>query len=168
MSANGTTIPGNWSEMYNEAEKLWTGPINEFLGSDFFVRWMETGREVYLAQMDLSRENLEKYWEAVRLPHKGDIASVASQVVTVENKVEAVEDSVEELKAQLNVQLGAIADLVARLETKLEAKLDARSDARSDAKADSKADAKVDAKADLKIDTHSASAKVEKKPGSKE
>ncbi|MBM3275077.1 MAG: hypothetical protein FJZ00_07980 [Candidatus Sericytochromatia bacterium] len=142
--------------MYTEAEKLWTGPIHEFLGSDFFVRWMETGREVYLAQMDLSRENLEKYWEAVRLPHKGDIARVASQVVTVENKVEAVEDSIENLKAQLNGKLGAIADLVERLEAKLEAKFDNR------------VASKVDAKAAPKIDMHGASAKVEKKPGSKE
>ncbi|MBM3266822.1 MAG: hypothetical protein FJZ01_04160 [Candidatus Sericytochromatia bacterium] len=101
----------NLAEMYAEAEKLWTGPIQDFMGSEFFVKWMEVGRDVYLAQTEISRDSLEKYWEAVRLPHKGDIASLAGQVVSIESKVEALEDALEHVADRLALLVGMVENL---------------------------------------------------------
>lgn len=101
---------------YEETEKLWTGPIQEFMGTEFFVKWLETGREAYLHQVDLSRESLEQYWAAVRLPHKGDFASLAGQIVTVENKVDALEDQVDSVKSRL----GMLEHILSRIESKLD------------------------------------------------
>ncbi len=107
---NGTTtLP--WAETYAEAEKLWTGPIQDFMGSEFFVKWMEVGRDVYLAQTEVSRESLEKYWEAVRLPHKGDIVSLAGQLITVESKVEAIEEGLEAVADRVALLVGMIENL---------------------------------------------------------
>ena len=120
MTATMAEFTANMAEMttkvYDETEKLWTGPLQEFMGSEFFVKWLETGREAYLNQMDLSRESIEQYWAAVRLPHKGDIAGLAGQVVNVETKVE-------DLDAQLDAvmsRMGVLEDMLSRVESKLD------------------------------------------------
>lgn len=120
MTATMAELTANMAEMtgkvYEETEKLWTGPIQEFMGTEFFVKWLETGRETYLNQMDLSRENLEQYWAAVRLPHKGDIASLAGQVVTVESKVDDLDEQLDAVMSRL----GMLEHMLGRIESKLD------------------------------------------------
>lgn len=90
-----TVIPGfpsfpSWKDWYDQAEAFWTRPLKTLLGSEIFNSLMAVNREGLLSQQRLGREFLEKYWDNLRLPTKTDHARLASQVVDLENKVEAL------------------------------------------------------------------------------
>ncbi len=120
MTATMAELTTNMAEMnakvYEETEKLWTGPLQEFMGSELFVKWLETGREAYLNQVNLSSDSLEQYWTAVRLPHKGDIANLAGQVVTVETKVENLDEQLDAVMSRM----GVLENMLSRIEAKLD------------------------------------------------
>lgn len=97
-----------WKTMYDQAEKLWTKPLQEMLGTETVVKLMSATRENVLSQQQVSRETLEKQWDALRLPTKTDHARLASQVIALESKVEAVEDRLEALEGKLDRIVGLL------------------------------------------------------------
>jgi polyhydroxyalkanoic acid synthase PhaR subunit len=91
----------SWKELYDRVESAWSGPIHEMLSSDQFAKAMGVTREQFLTGQKATKENLEAYWEQMRLPSKSDIARVASLVVGLENRLEAIEERVEAIASTL-------------------------------------------------------------------
>jgi polyhydroxyalkanoic acid synthase PhaR subunit len=111
-----------WKELYDRSEEFWSKPMHDMLGSESFVGWMTAVREQTLTHKQMSRENLEQYWESLRLPSKTDLARLAGQVVNLEAKVEALDD-------RLDLMEGKLDALFARLDVVLE-RLDAKATVR--------------------------------------
>lgn len=98
MSQSATFEPAtSWKELYDRIETAWSGPIHEMLQSEAFAAAMGATREQYLTGHQASRENLEAYWEQMRLPSKNDIARLGTMVIGLESRLETLEDRMEAL-----------------------------------------------------------------------
>lgn len=93
----------NIKSAYDQAEKLWTKPLQQMLGTETVVNLMGATRESVISQQVATRETLEKQWEALRLPSKSDHAKLAGQVVALENKLDKVEDRLDVLESKLDL-----------------------------------------------------------------
>jgi polyhydroxyalkanoic acid synthase PhaR subunit len=110
MTTQAPTLP-TWKDLYDQAEAFWTKPIQTWLATDTAVASMSFTREQVLNQTAASRQTMEAYWEALRLPSKTDHARLAGQVVALEAKVEGLED-------RLDTIIGQLETLLARKEAK--------------------------------------------------
>ena len=110
MTTQAPALP-TWKALYDRTEQFWTAPLQTLLGTESMASLMGTTREHYLTQQKTSRETLESYWAAVRLPSLVDHARLAGQVVALENKIEGLEDKLDAITAHLET-------LVARKVTK--------------------------------------------------
>lgn len=98
----------NWKEIYDRTESFWTKPLQTLLGSDSYLAMSSVVREQALTRHEMTREALEAYWDAVRLPSKADHARLAGQVVHLERKVELLNDRLDAMSAQLDAILAAV------------------------------------------------------------
>lgn len=105
----------SWKEMYQQFESTWSSSVQEMLESEAFTQSLSLQREQYVKGQKLSRETLESHWEAMRIPTKSDVARVAAQIVSVENKVEELSDLLEgaeqrmaRMEAMLEVLVGRV------------------------------------------------------------
>ena len=109
----------SWKELYDRSEELWSKPMQEMLGTESFVRWMSATREQTLTQQQMTRENLEKHWDSLRLPTKSDLARLAGQVVNLEAKVEALDDRLDVVEGKLDALFNRLDSLLERLDSNM-------------------------------------------------
>ena len=100
----------NWKELYDQTEAFWAKPLQQVLGSDSYLAWAGTVREQALTRHQVGQDAMEAYWEAMRLPSKGDHARLAGQVVALEAKVEGLNDRLDVLTAKLDAILLAVSE----------------------------------------------------------
>jgi polyhydroxyalkanoic acid synthase PhaR subunit len=81
-----------WKEMYFKAESSWSDAFREYLGTKHFVSLLNSTLENYLSGEKVVRENLDKYMEVNPLASKKDIARVAELVISLEDKLDNLED----------------------------------------------------------------------------
>ena len=107
----------SWKELYDRSEELWSKPMQEMLGTESFVSWMSATREQTLTQQQMSRESLEKHWDSMRLPTKTDLARLASQVVDLEAKVEALDDRLDVMEGKIDALFNRFDLILERLDS---------------------------------------------------
>ncbi len=91
----------NPKAIYDRAEAFWTVPLQTLFGTETFVTAMANTREQVLTQHGATKDALESQWAALRLPSLADHARLAGMIVSLEAKLEAVDDRFEESEAQL-------------------------------------------------------------------
>jgi polyhydroxyalkanoic acid synthase PhaR subunit len=97
-----------WKELYDRTESFWTGPLQTMLGSDSYLAAASMLREGSLTRHKMTREALEAYWEALRVPSMADHARLAGLVVQLEHKVEQLHDKLDAVTHQLDAILAAV------------------------------------------------------------
>lgn len=95
-------------ELYDQTEQFWTKPLHALLESNSLSGLMAIQRETLLSQQQMAREALEKYWEALRLPSKTDLARLAEQVVDAGNRLDNLEEQIRQVLAQQEQILKAV------------------------------------------------------------
>lgn len=98
----------NWKQIYDQAETLWSKPLNQMIGSEAYLTLTSLMREQAMTRHETSKEVFEAYWEALRLPTKTDHVRLAGQVVALEAKVEGLSDKLDAVTAQLDAILAAV------------------------------------------------------------
>lgn len=93
-----------WKDLYDRTEQFFNAPMQILLGTESFASMMGVTREQYLTQQKATRDALEAYWSALRLPSLADHARLAGQVVALEAKIEGLEDKLDALVSQLEAQ----------------------------------------------------------------
>ncbi len=106
-----------WKDLYDRSEELLSKPMQELLGTESFVSWMSATREQTLSHQQVSRETLEKHWEALRLPSKSDLVRLAGQVVDLESKVESLDDRLDVIEGKLDALFGRLDIVLERLDS---------------------------------------------------
>lgn len=99
----------NLKQLYDRTEQFWTQPLQTLFGTESFVGAMSATRENVLTQTKTSRELLERHWDTLRLPTKTDHARLAAQVVTLENKVEGLQDQLDRMEQKLDALIAQLA-----------------------------------------------------------
>jgi polyhydroxyalkanoic acid synthase PhaR subunit len=112
-----------WKEMYDKAESYIGKMLGETMNSEDFSKWMGSVLNFNLQLQKMIKETAERtLWQA-NMPSKEDLANVASLVVNVEEKVEALEELLEERQDHPNTVKREITKLkndMKRLEGKVD------------------------------------------------
>lgn len=122
-----------WKEMYDKTESYWGKVLGENMNKEEFSQWMGNVLNFNLQYHHALNETTGRYFQQVNIPTKDDVANVASLVINVEEKVEALEDRLDEwhdAQAQDNSalykrELNKIKTDVKSLEKKLDQVLEA-------------------------------------------
>jgi polyhydroxyalkanoic acid synthase PhaR subunit len=109
-----------WKEMYDQTEKFWGKTLNEAVKKEEYSAWMGNVLEMNLFHQKLVTDITKSYLEKVNIPSKEDIASVASLIVNLEAKVDALEELVEEKLDELG-QVGITKSSFTRLKNDVKA-----------------------------------------------
>lgn len=80
-----------WKELYFKTESAWAEAFREFISTKTFVNMMDNMLAQHLFNEKITRQNLERYFEATPMPSKKDIARVAELVISLEEKIDSLE-----------------------------------------------------------------------------
>jgi hypothetical protein len=110
-----------FKEWYDTTSGTWAEVVDDMLSSEKFVESASPFLEVYATFVKTLRRANEEYFKNLQIPTRSDITRVAEMVVTLEEKVDDIEDAVEDMATR-----EVITGLDERLEP-VENKLDALS-----------------------------------------
>jgi polyhydroxyalkanoic acid synthase PhaR subunit len=134
--ADPFTFLKQWYDATNEA---WANAIGKVIGTEKFMEGVSRYLESYTSFHRTFRRASEEYFRNLQLPTRSDVARVAELVITLEEKVDRIEDAFEDfqdgyahlatseavagLEEQLELEGKAVEGLAKRLD-QLESKLD--------------------------------------------
>lgn len=84
-----------FKEWYDATSETWATIVGDVIGTERFMESVKEFLENYTGFAKSLRRFNEEYFRNLQLPTRSDIARVAELVVTVEDKVDAVEDMLE-------------------------------------------------------------------------
>ncbi len=85
-----------WKQMYDKAEEQWNQTLDETMHKEEFSKLMGQSLNGYLHYQNLAQKSTEKYLEQANMPSRQDLSNVASIVISVEDKVDKLEQTIEE------------------------------------------------------------------------
>jgi polyhydroxyalkanoic acid synthase PhaR subunit len=103
-----------WKELYFKTESAWADAFREYISTDTFVKMLDQSLNQHLSIEKITRQNIDKLFEYGVVPSKKDLARVAELVISVEEKVDYLDD-------QLVDNINKMADSLLRMLTFLEA-----------------------------------------------
>ena len=80
-----------WKEMYFKTEKALSESFNEYVTTATFSQMLNKTIEQQLSMEKMNRQNSEKLLEYSIIPSKKDISRIAELVISVEEKVDALD-----------------------------------------------------------------------------
>lgn len=115
-----------FNEWYNAVSKQWASNIEELIASEQLLAFAGPFLGSYSQLTSTFHEASEAYFKALRLPTLSDITHVAELIVSLEEKVDDVEETIEHIQMQTTqdaVPTAGIRDVEQRL-SQIEARLD--------------------------------------------
>jgi polyhydroxyalkanoic acid synthase PhaR subunit len=105
-----------WKELYDTNEKFFGKMVNDYVQKEEFSSWMGTILDFNLYCKKMLNDQSKLFLDANNFPSKDDIASVASMVVNVEAKVDALEEQLDDQQSS-DVDVLSLKKDVAKLKT---------------------------------------------------
>ncbi|GAC1617272.1 MAG: hypothetical protein NVS4B7_09600 [Ktedonobacteraceae bacterium] len=100
MSSN--TLPTDpfsfFKEWYEATSETWAGVVDEMISSEKFIESASPFLEVYATFTKTLRRANEEYFKSLQLPTRSELARVAGLIVTLEEKVDKIEDAFENVE----------------------------------------------------------------------
>jgi len=87
-----------FKEWYDTTSETWAEVVDDMLSSEKFIESSSPFLEVYATFMKTLRHANEEYFRSLQIPTRSDVARVAELVVTLEEKVDKIEDVVEDIE----------------------------------------------------------------------
>jgi polyhydroxyalkanoic acid synthase PhaR subunit len=115
-----------FKEWYATTSGTWAEVVDDMLSSEKFIESSSPFLEVYATFVKTLRRANEEYFKNLQIPTRSDITRVAEMVVTLEEKVDDIEDALEEDQSVTMATREVITGLDERLGP-VEHKLDALS-----------------------------------------
>jgi polyhydroxyalkanoic acid synthase PhaR subunit len=105
-----------WKDLYDTNEKYFGKIVNAYVQKEEFSSWMGSVLDFNLYCKKIFNDQSKLFLDANNFPSKDDIASVASLVVNVEAKVEALEEQLYDQKSS-DVEVSSFKKEVTKLKT---------------------------------------------------
>src|SRR3989440_3537052 len=151
-----------FQKWYEATSETWARVVDDLLSSEKFIESASPLLEIYANFVKTMHRANEEYFKNLQLPTRSDVARVAGLVVTLEEKVDKIEDTlenVEDERAQESPLLRATNEAIGGLGGRLgqvENKLDTLSTALEKSKAVESLEGRL-GRVESKLDTLSAS-----------
>jgi len=114
-----------FKEWYHTTSETWAEVVDDPLSSETFIESASPFLEVYATFVKTLHHANEEYFKSLQIPTRSDVARVAELVVTLEEKVDTIDDGLEDMEDKyVNMATrDVIEGLAGRLE-QVESKLD--------------------------------------------
>lgn len=84
-----------WKNIYDQTESSWSDIIQQSMRKESFSEGMGETLNQFLQFQELTKKMSESYLEQMNVPSRDELASVASLVINLEDKIDNLEDSFE-------------------------------------------------------------------------
>src|SRR5437016_8502093 len=93
-----------WRQIYETNERAWSAVLERTVNNPAFAE--STGKilETFLSAQKTVRENMRSYLEQINLPTREDIARLGELIVSLEEKVDQLDDRLSNIEATLRAQ----------------------------------------------------------------
>jgi polyhydroxyalkanoic acid synthase PhaR subunit len=107
-----------FKQWYDATSETWAQRVEDVLGSEQFIGAVSRLLEDYTGFVKTTRRAGEAFLNQLQLPTRADIARVAGLVVTLEEKVDQIQDEIENasLSAEMNEAQVSLDERLARVE----------------------------------------------------
>jgi len=111
-----------WKEMYEKTEATWSNVIHESMKKDSFSQNMGQTLNSHLQTTELVSGMADAYLKQLNMPTRDEIASLASLIINLEEKVDDLQDNMEEetLKNNTSNEISQLRSAVSNLDEKLD------------------------------------------------
>src|SRR5438309_3387397 len=94
-----------WRQIYETNERAWSAVLERTVNNPAFAE--STGKilETFLSAQKTVRENMRSYLEQINLPTREDIARLGELIVSLEEKVDQLDDRLATMEAILRAQM---------------------------------------------------------------
>ncbi|WP_243385092.1 poly(R)-hydroxyalkanoic acid synthase subunit PhaE [Bacillus kexueae] len=123
MSQQSTFDPFTmWKSFYDKMEGNWSEVLQESMKKESFAEWMGQSLNTFLLYQDFIQKTTESYLKQMNMPTRDEVSNVASLVISLEDKVEQLDDKVEDFinDKQLSSEITRLKSNVSKLDKKLD------------------------------------------------
>lgn len=114
-----------WKDMYEHTEKAWNDVIQDTLGKESFSEGLGQIQSNYLQYQETFSNLTEVYFKQVNIPTRDEIANVASLVISLEDKVDNIDDQLYENSETVSKEINQLKRTISNLEKKFDKILEA-------------------------------------------
>src|SRR5947208_10706948 len=95
-----------WRQIYDTNERAWNAILERTVNNPAFAESSGKILETFLSAQKTVRDNMRSYLEQVNLPTREDIARLGELIISLEEKVDQLDDRLSNIEAQLRTQSG--------------------------------------------------------------
>lgn len=114
-----------WKDMYEHTEKAWNDVIQDTLGKESFSEGLGQIQSSYLQYHEMISNLTEAYFKQANIPTRDEVASVASLVINLEDKIDNIDDQLYENSETVTKEINQLKRSVGNLEKKFDKVLEA-------------------------------------------
>lgn len=114
-----------WKDMYEHTEKVWHDVIQDTLGKESFSEGLGQIQSSYLQYHEMISNLTEAYFKQANIPTRDEVASVASLVINLEDKIDNIDDQLYENSETVTKEINQLKRTVSNLEKKFDKVLEA-------------------------------------------
>lgn len=114
-----------WKDMYEHTEKAWHDVIQDTLGKESFSEGLGQIQSSYLQYHEMISNLTEAYFKQANIPTRDEVASVASLVINLEDKIDNMDDQLFENSETITKEINQLKRTVSNLEKKFDRVLEA-------------------------------------------
>ncbi len=96
-----------WRQIYETNERAWNTVLERTVSNPAFAESSGKLLETFLSAQKTVRDNMRTYLEQVNLPTREDIARIGELIVSLEEKVDQLDDRLSAIEAALRAQAAA-------------------------------------------------------------
>jgi polyhydroxyalkanoic acid synthase PhaR subunit len=104
-SDNPTPSPFElWRQIYETNERAWNAVLERTVNNPSFAESSGKILETFLSAQKTVRDNMRQYLEQINLPTREDIARLGELIVSLEEKVDQMDDRLARIESSLAAQ----------------------------------------------------------------
>lgn len=110
-----------WKDMYEKTEETWSDILIESMKDEAFSQGLGQTLNNHLQSTEIVSGMADAYLKQLNMPTRDEIASLATLVINLEEKVDDLQDNIEDefSQDQTSVDVGNLKDSVSKLDLKL-------------------------------------------------
>src|SRR5438477_11913757 len=93
-----------WRQIYETNERAWNSVLERTVNNPAFAESSGKILETFLAAQKTVRDNMRSYLEQINLPTRQDIARLGELIVSLEEKVDQLDDRLSNIEATLQAE----------------------------------------------------------------
>ncbi|GAC1330151.1 MAG: hypothetical protein NVSMB2_28900 [Chloroflexota bacterium] len=119
-SASRPTDPFElWRQIYETNERAWNAVLEQTVNTPAFAESSGKILETFLSAQKTVRDNMRAYLEQINLPTREDIARLGELIVSLEEKVDQLDDRLANLERSVSTATSASAKMADQLGDRL-------------------------------------------------